>query len=155
MKPAAREGGILLASRGAEAVVLVTAAVGVTLATGPIIAMSGGLRAWVVVVLVASIGLATLGTDGSARVALLVLPLVGLIRRVTAGPTGYVESDPLVPLAVLLLLPAALLPLRRDGRRSTTWLLALAAWLAVSAAWSLRSGQGIAAGYAMLTATAP
>jgi putative inorganic carbon (HCO3(-)) transporter len=155
MTPERRWVGTLLPSPRVEAAALVSAAVVLTLATGPLIAMAGGLRGWIVIVVVAAVGLGTLGTSASACLALTVLPIMGLIRRMTAGPAAYIESDPLVPLAMLLLLPVALQPLRGLQNRATWWLVGLASWLGVCTLWSVAHGQTVTAGFAFLTAAAP
>lgn len=66
--------------------------------------------------------LGALAKDTSARLALVLVPCMAFIRRVTGGPDAYVENDPLVLLVPLLLVPAlaGLLVVGRDPRLAGT-----------------------------------
>lgn len=85
----------------------------------------------------AAVGAALLATwqqAGAARLALVLVPLVALIRRLTGGPDAYVENDPLVLLVPLLLVPAlaALLQVKGDRRLAgARWL-----WLGLIGYWA-------------------
>jgi hypothetical protein len=74
------------------------------------------LRAVVVVTVASAVLVGTLARDTGVRLALLLVPLLGLVRRITAGPAAYVPADPLVLLPYLLVVPA-LLPLLAGGPR--------------------------------------
>ncbi len=66
--------------------------------------------------------------------ALTALPTTALLRRVTAGESGYVPSDPLAMLVVLAALPAfVLLRGRAQPAPGSGWLAGYLGWLFVTA----------------------
>lgn len=87
-----------------------------------------------------AVSVVTVGTSLGIRLALVTLPFMGLLRRVTAGPDAYVENDPLVILPLLLCLSALLtrLPCALTGARR--WIVAYLLWLAVTAVLALPLG---------------
>lgn len=71
--------------------------------------------------------LASAARDASARLAILLIPWLALLRRLTGGPDAYVPNDPLVLLVPLLLVPPllAFIALRPDpglSRMRLAWL---------------------------------
>ena len=114
-----------------------------------------GLRACAVITLACAIGLAALGTDRASRMALLLLPFVGFLRRVTAGESGYVPSDPVIMFCLLLLLPAVALPISGGFTRTSRWIALLAAWLVLEALVSLTRGAVVSSAYSLLTTVVP
>lgn len=93
--------------------------------------------------------------DASVRIALVLIPIIAFVRRVTAGPGAYVANDPLVLVPVLLMVPVLwTLPRTRAGTpaRVMTYLLAL---LLVSGALSAVSGAGATAVFGTTTTVLP
>ncbi|WP_299033046.1 O-antigen ligase family protein [uncultured Pseudokineococcus sp.] len=87
--------------------------------------VAAGPRWAVVLAVVGAALLATWERDTAARLALVLVPLVALVRRLTGGPNAYVENDPLVLLVPLLIAPALAGLLRLEGDRR----LARGRWL--------------------------
>ena len=114
-----------------------------------------GLRTCAVVIVVCTVWLGAFGTDQAARVSVLLIPFIGILRRITAGDSGYVPSDPVIAVCLLLLLPAVCAPLRGPLTRSARWLAVLAGWLVVEALASLAQGALVSAVYSTLTAVVP
>lgn len=70
------------------------------------------------------------GTDVAVVAALLLLPTLGLLRRVSSGPLAYIENDPLVVVPLILVLSSLIRPdLRLRFYRRTALLCLLGAWL--------------------------
>lgn len=96
------------------------------------------------------------GTLGVSA-ALLLLPFLGLLRRVTSGADAYTAQDPLIILPVLLCLPAVIRILT-PGRFDTPpvrWLLALCLWLGLSGMVALAAGWGATAIFGTAVAVVP
>lgn len=115
-----------------------------------------GPRVLALVVLVGSVVVVGVATDLGVRLAIVALPIMGFVRRVTAGPTGYVYNDPLALLPLALLIPAVLvLPIAPKGSPARR-LLHLTLLLAGTSVLAIGTGNGIAsAAYGLAVAAVP
>lgn len=108
------------------------------------------------VVVVAAV--ASLTRDLSVRLALMLIPCMALVRRVTAGPDAYVPNDPLVLLVPLLLVPAlaGLVAVRLDpalSRPRIAW-IGFIAWTGLVTAVIPGASPAVRA-YGLLTSLLP
>jgi putative inorganic carbon (HCO3(-)) transporter len=119
-------------SPGSWPILVVSAVAAVSIL--PAVLAFGGIRWWAVALAVAAVTVATWRSADAALWAIAFLPFSALVRRMTSGPTGYSESDPLAVLALLLLIPCALLALLQIRRRlrDVPWQLRAALLAAVA-----------------------
>lgn len=112
----------------------------------------------VLVVVVAAVAVAVVGQEGEfgVKLAVLAIPFVALVRRITGGPDAYVYNDPLV-LLPLALLASAVLTLPRTMRSSPARVMTyLAVWLILCSCLAVVQGGGITTiAYGAVTVLAP
>lgn len=110
-------------------------------------------RAILVIIFAASVLAISGRSDFGVRVAVIFIPTIAFVRRITSGDDAYILNDPFVLVPLLALLPVALHKLR-IGRSNVP--LTLVAWFAVTSVESIIRGTPVAvAGFQLLGQTLP
>lgn len=113
---------------------------------GPRITLMAGL--------IAAVGVTSAGASTGVRLALVVIPFMALLRRMTAGTDAYIENDPLVLLPMALCMPALVASLSPSTWQMGRWVSAYVIWLVITGLLALPVGP-VTVTYGLVLAGVP